>query len=227
MSDQTDALANLARSCGAALVAFADAIGPEVARGDAATKNLADLALGKRQQEIAEVPGLNSDTGMRANEIANEIAYDQANTHTALKALSNRGVLEEVRVAAGEPTRWRLVPEYRGLSDPYVRMAGFVRRGEWTTYGDISVAVRGDMSGARAVGRAAATLQQFPSPHRVLYSKGQVPPTWKSDPSGPPDPQECVRRLEAESVTFDTNGQADRKYYVSWDVLVERSEREG
>lgn len=227
MSDQNTALANLARSCAAALVAFADSVGPDPEHGDAIAKTIADLALGKRQQEIAEVPGLNSDNGMRANEIANEIGYDQANTHTALKTLSGRDILEEVRDNPGEPARWRLAPEYRGLSDPYVRMAAFVPRGKWTTYGDISIAVRGDMSGARAVGRAAATLPRFPSPHRVLYSKGVVPPTWKSDPSGPPDPEECVRRLEAEGVTFGPDGRADREHYVSHDVLHELSEREG
>ena len=102
-----------------------------------------------------------------------------------------------------------------------------MKRGEWTTYGDVSVAVRGDMAGARAVGRAAATLPQFPNPHRILRAGGEVPPSWKSSPGSRPDPEQCVERLKAEGVTFDEKGRASRKFYVSWDVLVERSEREG
>lgn len=227
MSDQTAAVADLARDIGAALAAFADSMRSPIEPPQPADDELAGLGLGKRQQEIAELTGLNEDKGMRANEIASEIAYDNANTHTALKALKDRGVVEEIRVGTGEPPRWRLSPPYRGTSDPYVRMAGFTRPGEWTTYGDISIAVRGDMSAARAVGRAAAKLAYFPAPHRVLKSGGIVPPTWKSDDSSSPDPEECVRRLKAEGVAFCDNGHADRTYYISWDVLVERSEQEG
>jgi alkylated DNA nucleotide flippase Atl1 len=223
------AVADLARQFGLALVDFADAVRPEepAAAEPATTPNLTALGLGKRQQEIAELTGLNSDRGMRASEIAAEISYDAANTHTALKALKDRGVVEELRPAEGEGPRWRLAPAFRGASDPYVRMAAFVRAGEWTTYGDISIAVRGDTSGARAVGRAAAMLPHFPTPHRVLWSGGRVPPTWKSHASPDPDPEECIRRLQEEHVTFDEKGQASRKHYVSWDTLVARSESEG
>src|SRR5262245_33765595 len=227
MPDQATAVADLARDLGTALTAFADAVRPPIEQLAPADDGLAGLGLGKRQQEIAELPGLNDDKGMRANEIAYEIAYDNANTHTALKALKDRGVVEEIRAGAGEPPRWRLSPSYRGTSDPYVRMAGFTRPGEWTTYGDISIAVRGDVSAARAVGRAAAKLPYFPAPHRVLKSGGIVPPTWKSDDSSSPDPGECVRRLKAEGVAFYDNGQAERTSYISWDVLVERNEQEG
>ena len=152
---------------------------------------------------------------------------ESRNTHTALKALAERGVLEDLRTATGEPARWRLAPKYRGVSDPYLRMAGMVRGGEWTTYGDISISVRGDTLGARAVGRAAATLVHFPNPHRVLWSGGRVPSAWKSHDSAAPDPQECVHRLSLEGVSFDDRGHASRANYVSWDTLVERGEREG
>lgn len=228
MTDFNIAVADLARNIGLAFITFAEAVRPEAAppAGTGAT-DLTSLGLGSRQQEIAELPGLNSDNGMRGSEIATEIKYDAANTHTALKALKDRGVVEEFRPPTGEGPRWRLAPAFRGVSDPYVRMAGFVRAGEWTTYGDISVAVRGDTSAARAVGRAAATLPHFPTPHRVLWNGGRVPPTWKSHASATPDPEECARRLKAEKVTFDDKGHAGRAHYVSWDVLVERSEREG
>lgn len=226
MTDQTSAIADLARDVGLALTTFAEAIRPE-AEDEPDEGKLAGLGLGKRQQEIAELPGLNADKGMRANEVSSEIGYDPANTQTALKALKDRGVVEELRSGAGEATRWRLAPSYRGTSDPYLRMAGMVRAGEWTTYGDISIAVRGDTAGARAVGRAAATLPHFPAPHRVLWSGGRVPSAWKSHESAAPDPDECVRRLSAEGVPFDERGHASRKHYVSWDTLVERSELEG
>ena len=222
------AVADLARQFGRALLTFADAVRPqEPAAAEPSAPSLFALGLGKRQQQIAELIGLNADRGLRTSEIASEIEYDAANTHTALKALKDRGVVEELRPAEGDGPRWRLAPAFRGASDPYVRMAGFVRAGEWTTYGDISIAVRGDMSAARAVGRAAATLRHFPTPHRVLWNGGGVPPTWKSHASPDPDPEECVRRLQEEDVTFDEKGHASRAHYVSWDTLVERSESEG
>ena len=43
-----------------------------------------------------------------------------------------------------------------------------------SSQGDISIAVRGDMHAARAVGRAAAKLPEFPNPHRVLQSGGII-----------------------------------------------------
>jgi alkylated DNA nucleotide flippase Atl1 len=226
--DLDAAVADLARGVGLALMTFADAIRPERPPASGPTApDLTALGLGKRQREIAQLPGLSSDRGMRTSEIAAEIAYDAPNTHTALKALKDRRVVEEYRPATGEGARWRLAPAFRGASDPYVRMAGFVRAGEWTTYGDISIAVRGDTTAARAVGRAAATLSHFPTPHRVLWSGGRVPPTWKSHASPDPDPEECVRRLTNEHVRFDEQGHASRAHYVSWDVLVERSALDG
>ena len=228
MTDVNYALADLAQGIGVALTTFAETVRPEQPTvGEPDASDLSALGLGKRQQEIAEIPGLNSDRGLRGSEIATEIHYDTANTHTALKALRERGIVEEFRPETGEGPRWRLAPAFRGVSDPYVRMAGLVRAGEWTTYGDISIAVRGNTSAARAVGRAAATLPHFPTPHRVLWSGGRVPPTWKSHASAAPDSEECVRRLTAEKVTFDEKGHASRAHYVSWDVLVERSESEG
>jgi alkylated DNA nucleotide flippase Atl1 len=150
---------------------------------------------------------------------------DAANTHTALQALGKRGVLEHL--ADERPARWRLVPALRGVSDPYLAMAGHVRAGEWTTYGDISIAVRGDTKAARAVGRAAATIAHFPNPHRVLWSGGRIPPNWRSAQSADPNPDECRRRLEAEGIRFNpANDTASRDQYVSWDVLKERDEQQ-
>jgi alkylated DNA nucleotide flippase Atl1 len=227
MPDTTTALADLARDLASALTAFAEAIRPSEHADARPDRALDELNLGPRQQEIAELPQLNSESGMNANEVARAIDYDPANAHNVLKALTDRGVLEPVRTQPGESFRWRLAPSYRGSSDPYLRIAGMVLSGEWTTYGDVSVAVRGDTSGARAVGRAAATQAHFPNPHRVLRSGGRVPSAWKSHESAQPDPQECVRRLAREGVHFDERGGASRANYVSWDILAERSERDG
>jgi alkylated DNA nucleotide flippase Atl1 len=102
-----------------------------------------------------------------------------------------------------------------------------VRKGEWTTYGDVSLAVRGDTRAARAVGRAAAKLPHFPNPHRILWNGGRVPPTWRSAASAFPDPEECRRRLAEDGVTFDAGGHASREHYVSWTELVERMDGQG
>ncbi len=93
-------------------------------------------------------------------------------------------------------------------------------------YGDISIAVRGDTQGARAVGRAAATLQLFPNPHRVLQSGGKIPEGWRTTDSDVPNPEVCRQQLQSEGVSFDEHHRADRAHYVAWDLLVERSERD-
>ncbi|MGH2702574.1 MAG: MGMT family protein, partial [Actinomycetota bacterium] len=62
------------------------------------------------------------------------------------------------------------------LNERFMGVAAHIQPGEWTTYGDISAAVRGDKRAARAVGRAAATEEEFPNPHRVLRSPGRISP---------------------------------------------------
>jgi alkylated DNA nucleotide flippase Atl1 len=214
----TAEVAALARTIGLALAAFAEAIQPQV---DEDAHDLNRLGLGKRQQEIAEVPGLHGDAGLASSEIAAEIGYDPANTHTALKALQERGIVEDVG-RPGERTRWRLAPEYRGASNPYLRMGALIEVGEWTTYDDISLAVHGDRSRARAVRRAAESYPAFPC-HRVLAPGGRVPPTWRAHASASADPDECVRLLTDESVVVHDR-RASRAQYVSWDALIERGE---
>jgi alkylated DNA nucleotide flippase Atl1 len=227
--DQQDtaAFADFFRQVGGAFTDLADTLQPIAQEKPERQADLDSLGLGARQREIADALLAAGDAGMRAAEIAAAIKYDPANTHTALRALGTRGVAEEVRADPEEAPRWRLMPEYRGTSDPYLRIAGLIRSGEWSTYGDISIAARGDTKAARAVGRAAANLEAFPSPHRVLWSGGRIPPTWKSHESPTPDPEECERRLRAEGVSFNDKGHASRQHFVSWDVLVQRSEREG
>jgi alkylated DNA nucleotide flippase Atl1 len=100
-------------------------------------------------------------------------------------------------------------------------MASFVEAGEWTTYGDVGIAVRGDTFAARTVGRAAATPADFPNPHRVLQEDGRIPEGWHS--SEGKGPEECERRLNLEGVTF-VDGVADKTRRVMWDVARARSE---
>jgi alkylated DNA nucleotide flippase Atl1 len=184
---------------------------------------LAELSLGPRQHEMVDVLRAADERGLTTSRVCELMGgYDTANGHVALRTLQSRGVLEEV---PGErPIRWRLAPRYRATADPYLAIAEQVRPGEWTTYGDVSVAVRGDTNGARAVGRAAAMLEHFPNPHRVLQSGGRIPDGWRPTHAPEPDPAECRRRLEAEGVEFDEHGRASRRDYVAWDVLVERAE---
>lgn len=178
--------------------------------------------LGPRQQEIARLPGLRDERGMRTSEIATEIDYEQPNTHSTLQALQGRGVVEQVPNVA--PTHWRLVPAYRG-SEPYLAIAALVDRGEWTGYGDVSIAARGDTMAARAVGRAAAKRDDFPNAHRVLGKGGMINPRWTTkDGQGR---EVCRQRLEAEGVTVGDDWRADRTKRVPWDVLRERARRAG
>ncbi len=104
--------------------------------------------------------------------------------------------------------------------DAYVRVAGLVRAGEWTSYGDISIAVHGHVAAARAVGRAAATVLGFPNAERVIGKGGRIPAGWGVATGG--GPEECRRRLEAQGVRFE-EGLADPSQHVGWEILVDRA----
>jgi alkylated DNA nucleotide flippase Atl1 len=176
-------------------------------------------SLGKRQRQIVRLTALATETGLKTAEISVEIGNnDVPNTYLALRALERAGVVE--LIAGSEPQRWRLAPRYRPTADPYLKVAGLVRRGEWTTYGDVSIAQRGDSRAARAVGRAAATLDDFPNPHRILLEGGRIPEGWRDGRGN--GPEECRRQLENEGVSFTDDGRANMARRVTWDVLRER-----
>ena len=106
-----------------------------------------------------------------------------------------------------------------------------MRSGEWTTYGDIAVVVHGYARAARAVGRAAATLDAFPNAERVIAKGGRIPAGWGSGSRGwwtgsPDGAAECRRRLEAQGVRFE-DGRADPARHVGWEVLAERAQDAG
>jgi alkylated DNA nucleotide flippase Atl1 len=223
VSISTDAESRLARSVAAALVAFADEL--DAARPEEDLRTPSDIpvldqehSLGKRQRQIVNLSGLTTESGMRTAEIATEIEYQVPNTYSTLQALTLQGIVEQV--PGKEPQHWRLARRYRPNSEAFMRMAGRVRRGEWTTYGDISIAVLGNHNAARGVGRAAATIPEFPTPHRVLLEGGIIAPNWRtSDGKGP---EECRRRLGEEGVGFEEGDRADRKARVAWDELMRR-----
>lgn len=222
----TLAFAELAESLGTALLKCATDLRETMdvdLTVEPAIDPVAELSLGERQREMVDVLRAADENGLTTSGVCQAMGgYDAANGHVALRSLQSRGVIEEV--PGHKPIRWRLAGRYRATADPYLAIAAQVRSGEWTTYGDISIAVRGDTMVAHAVGRAAAMLEHFPYPHRVLQSGGRIPEGWKSSNSVEPNPDECRRRLLGERVKFDEQGRADRRNYVAWDVLVERAE---
>lgn len=106
------------------------------------------------------------------------------------------------------------------LETAFVDVARLVRRGEWTTYGDISAAVRGDARWARAVGRAAATFDGFPNAHRVLRASGTI----ASGSGAARDLARIRGKLVAEGIRF-TGERADPAQRVHWDELRARAAR--
>ena len=178
----------------AALARFAESIGqPEPLPEDAAVelpRPADEHALGKRQLQIVELPGLATEEGLKTADIAAAIDYELPNTYSALQALARNQVVEQV--PGKDPQRWRLVRRYRQTSREYARTANLVRPGEWTTAGDVSIAVRGDVSAAPAIAAAQLSprvLSETPSPERLagLHDEGV-----ELLPDGSPDPRQRV-----------------------------------
>nr|MBA2600023.1 MGMT family protein [Actinomycetota bacterium] len=105
--------------------------------------------------------------------------------------------------------------EHEGVA--FTLVAAQVGPGEWTTYGDISTAARGDTRWARAVGNEAATSTDFPNPHRVLGHGGFI-----TRPTGTADAQRARGLLEAEGIRF-FSGRADPARRIHWDELARRA----
>ena len=63
----------------------------------------------------------------------------------------------------------RLSPEEReAVEREYCQVATLVKKGEWTSYGDIGQLVRGDKQRfGSVVGRFITSTSTFPNPHRV------------------------------------------------------------
>ncbi len=105
-------------------------------------------------------------------------------------------------------------------TETVMAIAALVQPGEWTTYGDLSTVAIGRSSAAMSIGTMASSLPQFPSPHRVLNTRGVVSPGWRADDGG--GPEECRRRLESEGVRFREDGSADPECRVSVETIRNR-----
>lgn len=178
--------------------------------------------LGSRQQEAYEAILAGPEEGLTTGEITKAMDYDFSNGYMTLRRLEQLALVE--LIPGSKPQRWRLPARHRANAGPYLLAAQQISEGEWATYGDISIAVRGDDKGARAVGRAAATLANFPNPQRVLKAGGVIPSDWH-DGAGR-GAEECQRRLEKEGVRF-REGRADPARRVTWELLRERLRQAG
>ena len=98
-------------------------------------------------------------------------------------------------------------------------VAALLRRGEWTSYGDIAAVAFGTKRLARKVGAAAASSDDFPNAHRVLTADGRVS-------RGPAGSEAWVARVEAklasEGIAF-RDRRADPARRVHWDELARRA----
>jgi alkylated DNA nucleotide flippase Atl1 len=181
-----------------------------------------DVALptprGHRQKEIAEVLLGAPVEGWKTGEIARLVDMDQPNAYLTLQALQKQDVVE--MVPGSDPQRWRLLPRYRQRHQ-ILKTAALVRRGEYTTYGDLSHVVYGHGQGGQAVGRLTTTLRDFPNPHRVLGKSGKISPTWAfPDGTGGPDVAEDLLREEGVEVLHDNGSRYGHpRHHVDYEEL--------
>lgn len=224
MPVEPTAVVALARAVGEALLKFSDECStfPDES-GSSSSRPEVDVPMGRgqRQQQILELPGLATEDGIKTSDVANEILYEVPNTHSTLQALERNGLVE--MVPGSSPQKWRLAPRYRNTAPVFKRLASRVKEGEWTTYGDISIAVRGDTKAARGVGRAAAKVADFPHPERVLMDGGRINPNW-IDAQGR-GAAHCLQLLVEQGVRF-VDGHASNSQRVTWDELRRRDESE-
>jgi hypothetical protein len=218
----TVALANFLRSISDACLSFATQLEENATEVPIPTEGTElPQGRGQRQQQIIELTQLADEAGLKTADIASLIGYEVPNTHSTLQALERAGLVELVPRAS--PQRWRLASRYRTTSAVFKRMASRIRQGEWASYGDISIAVRGDTAAARGVGRAAATDPTFPHPERLLMDDGRVNPKWHDSDGRGPDHCQCL--LEEQGINF-VDGHASSSQRVSWAILAERDRTE-
>jgi alkylated DNA nucleotide flippase Atl1 len=164
-------------------------------------------------KKFLRLEGLGLERGMTTRDISAQAGMDdEPNADKALVQLAKNELVE--LVPGSSPKRWRLTRDKR--RDRILRASRLIPRGKWTTYGDIAIAVAGNIRVARAVSRVAAKNPAFANPHRVLAKGGTIPPGWKDDEGK--GPEECERRLTEEGVVLD-DGHAPRELRVSHDEI--------
>jgi O6-methylguanine-DNA--protein-cysteine methyltransferase len=209
---QTNALIDLARGVADLIQNFAEVWEASAPNDDPArsTPNAAD-ALGQRQREILNALR-KAQVALTGTEISGRMnGYDLPNLLGALRALQQKTPPLVEELPGEQPRKWRLTPfgfELTFGEDPYLIAASVVQPGEWTTYGELSKAVRHDDTAARSIGQKAAKNPKFPAPHRVLSKGGKISPHWQSHKSPRPNPDLCRQLLEAEGIKFNYLGQA-------------------
>jgi alkylated DNA nucleotide flippase Atl1 len=215
--------AKLARTIGEALLAYAEEKtrqGTAVAQPEPLVEDAAvPTPRGPRQKDIAEVLVAAPLEGFKTGDIARMVSMDQPNAYLTLQALAKQGVAE--LVPGSDPQRWRLLARYRQRRSIF-RAAAQVRRGEFTSYGDISQVVYGHGQGGQAVGRVASKDKEFPNPHRVLAKGGLIPAEWAlPDGTGGPDAAEELLKKEGVKILRDDDGHryAHPRHYVSFEEL--------
>jgi hypothetical protein len=160
---------------------------------------------------------------MSAAEISAAIEYSATNTYRLLGALARAGVTELVAAPGHGPPRWRLTQAHRSVPRLFVRLAGLVGPGEWTSCADVSIAACGDVFTAWMVCWAAERLPDFPHPHRILL-EGGVP-----HPLGHDHQRRCSdevrQQLAREGLSFNASGCALPSRRVPWDQLRARARR--
>jgi hypothetical protein len=179
-------------------------------------------ARGPRQEAILALREMAGAEGMKPAAIAAGIDYSVSNTYTLLQSLGRAGLTEIV--PGSRPQRWRLTTSHRHTASTFRQLAATVRRGEWTTCGDLSIASRGDTSAAWMVCLAATKLPDFPSAHRVLLEGGVAHPYGHEHQRI--RPARIRSALIGEGVRFTAEGgRADAGSRVMWDQLRERGGR--
>jgi alkylated DNA nucleotide flippase Atl1 len=167
---------------------------------------------GRVQKQIVSLPEMFTIAGMSAGEISRELEYDEANTYTVLKSLTESGVAEEV--PGSKPRRWRMEVKHR--RDRVLRLSRLIPDGRWTTYGEFSIAVYENVKMAITVGQVAAKNPAFVKPHRVLWAGGEIKDKWRDDAGN--GPEECERRLEEEGIEV-VDRFADKAHFIGWEEL--------
>jgi alkylated DNA nucleotide flippase Atl1 len=174
---------------------------------------------GSLQRRLVALPAMAKTRGTTSREAAAAINGDEPNIHTTLKGLAGKGIVEIVE--GSTPQRFRLAVKHR--RDRVLRLSRLIEKGEWTTYGDFSIAVYESSRMGLAVARVAAHHPAFANPHRLLQAGGSVSPQWK-DEDCDKGPEECKRRLTDEGVWDAAADRAEPDRFVRWETLRSRLE---